>query len=71
MLLILGFNDKATTLSLHQPKGQWRFLLDNGHAEFAEPNGASSSAAPVTLDLTLGKQTLTLPAFPAWVYKGI
>ncbi len=71
MLLILGFNDKATTLALHQPKGQWRFLLDNGHAEFTEPNGASSSAAPVTLDLTLGKQTLRLPAFPAWVYKGI
>ena len=69
MLLILGFNEKATTLSLHQPKGQWKLLLDNGQPEYAEPNVASSSTAPSTLDLTAGKQTLTLPAFPAWVYK--
>ena len=68
-LLILGFNDKTTTLSLHQPKGQWKLLLDNGQPEYAEPNGASSLPALATLDLTVGKQTLPLPAFPAWVYK--
>jgi maltooligosyltrehalose trehalohydrolase len=70
MLLFLGFNDQATALTLSQPKGQWRLLLDNGQPEYVEPNGAYSSAAPLTLDLTLGKQTLTLPAFPAWFYKG-
>ena len=69
MLLFLGFNDQATALTLSQPKGQWRLLLDNGQPEYVEPNGAYSSAAPLTLDLTLGKQTLTLPAFPCLVLQ--
>lgn len=69
MLLILGFNEKATTLSLHQPKGQWELLLDKGQPEYAQPNDASSSPALESLDLTAGKQTLTLPAFSAWVYR--
>lgn len=69
MLLILGFNDQPTTLKIQQPKGQWKLLLSNSQPEYAEPNGTSSLPAPVTLDLTAGKQTLTLPAFPAWIYK--
>jgi maltooligosyltrehalose trehalohydrolase len=69
MLLILGFNDQPTALTLQQPKGQWTILLNNRQTEYAEPNEASSSAAPVTLDLTLGKQNLRLPTFPVWVYK--
>jgi maltooligosyltrehalose trehalohydrolase len=70
MLLILGFNDQPTTLTLSQPKVQWTLLLNNGQSEYVGPNGAPSSAAPLTLDLTPIKQTLSLPAFPAWVYKG-
>ncbi len=70
MLLFLGFNDQPTALTLSQPKGSWRLLLDNAQPEYIEPNGVSSSAAPVTLILTSTKQTLSLPAFPAWVYKG-
>jgi hypothetical protein len=69
MLLILGFNKQPTTLTLQQPKDQWTLLLNNGQTEYAEPNGASSFPAPVSLDLTSGKQTLRLPAFPLWVYK--
>jgi maltooligosyltrehalose trehalohydrolase len=69
MLLFLGFNDQPTALTLSQPKGSWRLLLDNAQPEYIEPNGVSSSAAPVTLILTSTKQTLSLPAFPAWVYK--
>jgi len=71
MLLILGFNDKTTTLSLHQPKGRWTILLDSVQPEYSQPNVDSSSEAPLTLNLTSTKQTLSLPAFPAWVYKGI
>ena len=70
MLFILGFNDKPTTLTLRQPKGQWILLLNNSQSEYVEPNGASSSAAPVTLNLTEKKQTLCLPAFPVWIYQG-
>jgi hypothetical protein len=69
MLLILGFNDQPTTLTLQRPKSQWTLLLNNGQSEYAEPNEASSSVPPVTLDLTVGKPTLTLPPFPAWIYK--
>ncbi|MGD9849921.1 MAG: malto-oligosyltrehalose trehalohydrolase [Nitrospirales bacterium] len=69
MLLILGFNDQSTSLSLSQPKGRWTILLDNSQPEYAEPNSASPAQAPQTLDLTSGKQTLSLPAFPAWIYK--
>ena len=69
MLLILGFNDQPTALTLHQPKGQWNLLLDNGRPEYAEPNVDSSSPGPITLDLTSTKQTLALPAFTALVYK--
>ncbi len=69
MLLILGFNDQPTTLTLSQPKVQWTLLLNNGQSEYVGPNGAPSSAAPLTLDLTPIKQTLSLPAFPAWIYK--
>jgi hypothetical protein len=70
MLFILGFNDKPTTLTLRQPKGQWILLLNNSQPEYVEPNGASSSVAPVTLNLTEKKQTLCLPAFPVWIYQG-
>jgi len=69
MLLILGFNDQPTTLTLHQPKGQWTLLLDNGRLEYAEPNADSSSPAPITIDLTSTKRTISLPAFTAWIYK--
>ena len=69
MLLILGFSNKPTSFTLHQPKDQWTLLLDNGQSEYAEPNFAPSSQAPSALDLTPSKQTLSLPAFPAWVYK--
>ncbi|MDH5576380.1 MAG: hypothetical protein OEY80_12920, partial [Nitrospirota bacterium] len=69
MLLILGFNDQPATLTISQPKGQWRLLLDNSQPEYTEPDDISSSAAPLTLDLASNKATLSLPAFPAWVYK--
>lgn len=69
MLLILGFNDKPITLTLHQPKGQWTLLLDSGQSEYVEPNSGPSSQAPDTLDLTPSKPSFSLPAFPAWVYK--
>ncbi len=68
-LLILGFNDQPTTLKIQQPKDTWNLLLDNTQPEYAERDSASSQSAPVTLDLTSTKQTLTLPAFPAWVYN--
>jgi len=68
MLLILGFNDQPTTLTLRQPQGQWTLLLDNSQSEYADQNAISDSKAPLTLDLTSGKQTLTLPSFPVWVY---
>ncbi len=69
MLLILGFNDQPITLKIQQPKGQWTLLLDNGKPEYAEPNSAPLSATPITLELTSTKQTLSLPAFPAWIYR--
>jgi len=68
-LLILGFNDHPTTLTISQPKSQWSLLLDNTQPEYAEPDGIASSTAPLTFDLTSSKETLALPAFPAWVYK--
>jgi len=69
MLLILGFNDQPTTLTIHQTKGLWALLLNNGQPEYAISNSASSPEAPVALDLTSSKQTLALPSFPVWVYK--
>ncbi|MDR4493059.1 MAG: malto-oligosyltrehalose trehalohydrolase [Nitrospirales bacterium] len=69
MLLILGFNDQPAILSLSQPKGRWTLLLNNGQPEYADPKSNSPLAAPKTLDLTSGKQTLSLPTSPAWIYK--
>ncbi len=69
MLLILGFNDQPTTLKIQQPKGQWTLLFDNSQPEFVSANSASLSATPITLELTSTKQTLSLPAFPAWIYR--
>jgi maltooligosyltrehalose trehalohydrolase len=69
MLLILGFNDQPTTLTLSQPKGQWTLLLDNTQLEYAEPNNVPTPHAPSEIDLTSTKQPLSLPAFPTWVYK--
>ena len=52
MLLILGFNDKPSTLTLTQPKGQWNLLLTNGQPEFAEPNTTPTQApSPLILHL--------------------
>jgi maltooligosyltrehalose trehalohydrolase len=69
MLLILGFNDQPTTLTLHQPKGQWDLLLGNTHPQYTAPNNIPTAQAPLQINLTAGKQTLSVPAFPAWVYK--
>ena len=69
MLVILGFNETPTIFTINQPKGKWAIILDNNKAEYTEPNGASSAPAPITLDLTSAKQPLSLPTFPAWVYK--
>ena len=69
MLIILGFNDKPPSLTLHQPKCQWTLLLNNTDTEYAEPNTVSSDPAPSNLDLTSTQPTISLPAFPAWVYQ--
>ena len=69
MLLIFGFNEKPTSLTLRQPEGQWTLLLDNGQSNYANSNSASSSAAPIGLDLTSTQKTLSLPAFFSWIYK--
>ena len=69
MLLIFGFNDQPATLSLRQPKSQWDLLLDNTQLEYSDPNNRTLPNAPTDLDLRVGKQTVTLPAFPARIYK--
>jgi len=69
MLIILGFNAKPPSLTLHQPKRQWTLLLNNTGTEYAEPNTVSSDQALSNLDLTSTQPTISLPAFPAWVYQ--
>ena len=71
MLIILGFNNKPTSLTLHQPQCQWTLLLNNTGTEYAEPKTVSSDQAPIDLDLTSTQPTISLPAFPAWVFKQI
>ncbi|MDX1411660.1 MAG: DUF3459 domain-containing protein, partial [Nitrospirales bacterium] len=69
MLLILGFNARPTKLTLSQPKNKWTLILDNGQKEYAPSASPPTSLAPMALDLTSAKQTLSLPAYPAWVFK--
>ena len=69
ILLILGFNDQPTTLTISQPKDQWTLLLDNGQPDYADPHVAAPLLPPLTLNLSSAKHTLSLPPYPAWVYK--
>ncbi|MEE8124494.1 MAG: malto-oligosyltrehalose trehalohydrolase [Nitrospirales bacterium] len=69
MMLILGFNEKPTTLTLHRPQGRWTLLLDSGNQTYVPSNADLPLEAPTELDLTLTKQTLSLPPFPAWIYR--
>ena len=66
MLLILGFNDTPTTLSLNKPKEKWMLLLNNHTENFSlEP----PTIAPLQLDLASNKHTLALPPYAAWLYQ--
>jgi len=69
MLLILGFNEQPTTMTISHPKGQWTLLLDNSQPAYADPHVVSPILAPLTLDVSSSKPTLSLPAYPAWIYK--
>ncbi len=69
MLIILGFNDQPTPLSLRQPKGQWEKILDNHKSTFRDPHIISPDEESIDSHLLLPKQTLTLAAFSARVYQ--
>lgn len=69
MLLVLGFNDKPTSLTLQQPKNRWSLLLDNGAQAYASPDHDRPSPAPTNFDLTEQKYKTSLPVFPAWIYR--
>ncbi len=69
MLLILGFNNQPTTLTLHQPKGQWELLLDNGQPEYTEQNETSTSSHHIALHITTTKQNIPLSSFSVLIYK--
>ncbi|GJL56714.1 MAG: malto-oligosyltrehalose trehalohydrolase [Nitrospirales bacterium] len=69
MLLLLGFNNTPSTLTLRQPKHRWTLLLDSGRQDYASPDSEPPSPAPKSLDLTEHKETISLPPFPAWVYS--
>ena len=69
MLIILGFNDQPTLLKMTHPKGQWTLLLDNNNPEYSMNAADRPSPAPETLDLQGTKPSLSLPAFPVWVYQ--
>ncbi len=71
MLLILGFNNQPTTLTLSQPKGQWSLLVDSGQTPYVDPANSSALQAPLKLDVASVKQTLSLPAFPVWIFQHI
>ena len=67
MLIILGFNDKPTTLKIQQPKAQWTLLLDSNQPDFVAPSSAVSSTTPITIELST-KQSIPLPAYPVRIY---
>ncbi len=68
MLIILGFNDQPTTLSLRQPQGRWSKLLDNFDLAFRDPHIVSADQEPLDPTLSLPKHTLSLPTFTSRVY---
>ncbi len=69
MLIILGFNDKPTPLTLRQPKGQWLKILDNSELLFRDPHIVSPDEAFLDQEFTLPKSTLHLPTFSTLVYE--
>ena len=69
MLIILGFNDQPTTLSLRQPRGQWEKILDNHESTFRDPHIITPDEESIDSHLILPKQTLTLAAYSTRVYQ--
>ncbi len=69
MLLILGFNDQPTGITLSQPKSAWTLLLDNAQPQYADQNNVPLAQASAKIDLTSAKQILPLPSYSVWVYK--
>ncbi len=65
MLLILGFNDKPTTLTFNKPQGKWTLLLNNHSELFSQETSYRTTAE---LGLVAQKCKIPLPPFPAWVY---
>ncbi|MGB0909009.1 MAG: malto-oligosyltrehalose trehalohydrolase [Nitrospirales bacterium] len=66
MMLLLGFNNTPTTLTLRKPVGKWQLRLNNG------PNTTTSEnldAAPNELDFSADEHKLSLPAYPMWLYQ--
>ena len=66
MLLVLGFNDTPTKINLNKLKTKWTLLLNNHTETYSQE---TPYAAPSELDPALTKHQLSLPAYPAWVYR--
>ncbi len=66
MLIILGFKDQPTTLTLNKPQGKWRLLLDNHSASFSAEH---STTEPAKIELTVAKYRLSLLNYPVRVYQ--
>ncbi len=64
-LLLLGFNDKPTTITLREPKGRWSLRLDSRHTSFGGTDHTSSPGP--SMILPDGVQ-VSLPAYAALLY---
>ena len=64
-LLLVGFNQSSTMLTLSEPVGTWQLRLDSGTAEFG---GSEGEAMPHELVIDAQGASVTIPASTAAVY---
>ncbi|MGH7231053.1 MAG: DUF3459 domain-containing protein, partial [Nitrospiraceae bacterium] len=63
-LLVLGFNQRATALTLREPKGTWRVRLESESKDF----GGNGNPAPKQIVITPDGGALTLPPYAVVLY---
>ncbi|MFQ5992260.1 MAG: DUF3459 domain-containing protein, partial [Nitrospiraceae bacterium] len=64
-LLILGFNQSVTTITLREPKGSWKLRLSSAAKEFG---GEGQDSLPEKLVIKKGGLSVTIPAYTAALF---
>jgi maltooligosyltrehalose trehalohydrolase len=64
-LILLGFNQTPTSLTLHEPAGLWRLCLGSTHPEFGGPGGG---LLPADIKVTPDGTGVRVPAYAVGVF---